>query len=32
MDAKAAVLKLKGVKDLEKVASEVGEQLLGKNW
>ncbi|KAK6006297.1 hypothetical protein QM012_006707 [Aureobasidium pullulans] len=32
MDAKAAILKLKEIKDLAKVASEVGEQLLGKNW
>ncbi|KAG9882580.1 hypothetical protein KCU94_g19259, partial [Aureobasidium melanogenum] len=32
MDAKASVLRLKEVKDLAKVASEVGEQLLGKNW
>ncbi|KAG9882599.1 hypothetical protein KCU94_g19249, partial [Aureobasidium melanogenum] len=32
MDAKASILKLKEIKDLAKVASEVGEQLLGKNW
>ncbi|KAI4734028.1 DUF862-domain-containing protein [Aureobasidium sp. EXF-12298] len=32
MDAKASILKLKELKDLTKVASEVGEQLLGKNW
>ncbi|CAD0097656.1 unnamed protein product [Aureobasidium mustum] len=32
LDAKAAILKLKEIKDLNKVASEVGEQLLGKNW
>ncbi|KAI4728657.1 DUF862-domain-containing protein [Aureobasidium sp. EXF-10728] len=32
LDAKTSILKLKGVKDLEKVAGEVGEQLLGKNW
>ena len=32
LDAKASILKLKGIKDLDKVASEVGEQLLGKNW
>jgi hypothetical protein len=32
LDAKASIMKLKGIKDLEKVASEVGDQLLGKNW
>jgi len=32
LDAKASITKLKGIKDLEKVASEVGDQLLGKNW
>ncbi|KEQ60912.1 DUF862-domain-containing protein [Aureobasidium melanogenum CBS 110374] len=32
MDAKASVLRLKEVKELAKVSSEVGEQLLGKNW
>lgn len=32
MDAKASILRLKGVKELEKVALEVGEQLMGKNW
>ncbi|KEQ73788.1 DUF862-domain-containing protein [Aureobasidium namibiae CBS 147.97] len=32
LDAKASILKMKSIKDLDKVASEVGEQLLGKNW
>jgi thiol-disulfide isomerase/thioredoxin len=32
LDAKATILKLKGLKDLERVAGEVGDQLLGKNW
>lgn len=32
MDAKASILRLKGIKELEKVVLEVGEQLLGKKW
>ncbi|KAI5252000.1 DUF862-domain-containing protein [Aureobasidium subglaciale] len=32
LDAKSSILRLKHFKDLEKIASEVGEQLLGKNW
>jgi thiol-disulfide isomerase/thioredoxin len=32
LDAKATILQLKGVKDIEKIVSEVGGQLLGDKW
>ncbi|KAI5275677.1 DUF862-domain-containing protein [Aureobasidium subglaciale] len=32
LDAKSSILRLKDFRGLEKIASEVGEQLLGKNW